>query len=232
MHFKGLMALFFFGFCSSLNAQTSPLLSPDAFYHAFNAQKNHVLLDIRTPTEYSRGFIAQAVNVDYYDETFRQKILDIDTTQTLFVYCQSGGRSADAVAWMRAQGFSSVFELKGGYIGWKKSNLPVHERITSTDKLSRKEFNSVVSSGKVLVDFYAPWCGPCKKMEPYLKEIEANYGDQVKVLRINVDENENLSNELHVESIPFLQMYQDGKKIWEHDSYISRNKLFKALDIQ
>lgn len=227
-----LIALILIVSCSSLKAQSNRLLAANDFYAEYTSAKTAMLIDIRTPAEYSKGFILNAVNMDYYDDDFRQKIQSIDTAQVLFVYCQSGGRSAEAVEWMRSSGYTHVYELKGGYKGWKQAKLPVNESFTPTDKISKEAFDQAVSSGKVLVDFYAPWCGPCKKMEPYLKEIESKYGDAVKVLRINVDENVYLSNQLKVKAIPLLHIYQDGKKVWVYNSYISRNKLFKVLGIQ
>lgn len=222
----------FISVCSTSSAQQGQLLMARHFYDYYNATGNALLIDVRTPAEYSKGFIPNAIHFDFYDKDFKKNIQRLDSTQVLFVYCQSGGRSAEAVEWMRQNGYPHVYELKDGYNGWKKHGLPVNELFTVTDKLSRKEFNKAISSGKVLVDFYAPWCGPCKKMEPYLKEIELKFRDKVKVLRINVDENENLSNELKVRAIPLLQIYQDGKKVWEYNSYLSKSKLFKALSIQ
>ena len=70
----------------------------------------------------------------------------------------------------------------------------------------------VVRSGKpVLIDFWAPWCGPCRMLSPVISEIAEEYGDKVKVCKVNVDDEGELAASFNVMSIPTLVVVKDGK---------------------
>ncbi|GAA5217096.1 thioredoxin [Corallincola platygyrae] len=67
------------------------------------------------------------------------------------------------------------------------------------------------SEPALLVDFYAPWCGPCKAFTPILEELAAEYQDKVKLVKVNVDENPDLASLLRVRSMPTLVFFNQGK---------------------
>ena len=72
----------------------------------------------------------------------------------------------------------------------------------------------VLGSDKpVLVDFWAEWCGPCRKVGPILEEIAAEYGDKIQVVKLNVDENPKTAQEYRVISIPTMNVYQGGQVV-------------------
>ncbi len=72
-----------------------------------------------------------------------------------------------------------------------------------------ENFKNEVSNGFVIVDFYAPWCGDCVRIEPIIKELEKEY----KIIKINIDENENLSKEYNIRRIPTLIFFKDGNEV-------------------
>ena len=66
------------------------------------------------------------------------------------------------------------------------------------------------SSKPVLVDFWAPWCGPCKAVAPLLEELAAEYGDRIAVVKVNVDDNQDAAGKYGVSAIPTLAIFKDG----------------------
>lgn len=79
--------------------------------------------------------------------------------------------------------------------------------------LNEENFANEVSSGVVLIDFWAEWCGPCQVMLPILSDFANDIGDKVKVGKINVDENPALAQQFRVMSIPTLIVLKDGKPV-------------------
>jgi len=67
--------------------------------------------------------------------------------------------------------------------------------------------------GKVLVDFWAPWCGPCQMLGPIIEEVSNEFGDNAKVVKVNVDENQDLASQYQVSSIPAVFIFENGKPI-------------------
>lgn len=82
-----------------------------------------------------------------------------------------------------------------------------------------------VSRKPVIVDLWAPWCKPCKAMEPAFKEVSAKYADKVEVLKINADESTEVLQELHVMGIPTVIGFLDGKEIVRKNGYQSASGL-------
>ena len=77
-------------------------------------------------------------------------------------------------------------------------------------KLNESNFKETTSTGTVLVDFYADWCGPCKRMMPTLDSLATKLDGKVTVAKVNVDESPSLSEEYQIRSIPALFVFKDG----------------------
>jgi thioredoxin 1 len=75
------------------------------------------------------------------------------------------------------------------------------------------EFQATVLNGVTLVDFWAPWCGPCKMIAPILEELASELGDQARIVKINIDENPQVAGQYGVMSIPTLLLFKNGKKV-------------------
>ena len=77
------------------------------------------------------------------------------------------------------------------------------------------EFIDIIKNSKpTLVDFYATWCGPCKMMHPILEQLKSRLGDDVTIVKIDVDKNQELSVEYRVQSVPTLIIFKDGEVKW------------------
>ena len=77
--------------------------------------------------------------------------------------------------------------------------------------LNNDNFDEVTSSGTVLVDFWAPWCGPCKMLTPILEKVKEDVGDSAVISKVNVDENPQLASKFGVRSIPTILIFKNGK---------------------
>lgn len=77
------------------------------------------LIDVRTPREFSNGFISGAKNIDYNGDSFEKQMKKLDKNKPVLVYCAAGGRSENAAELLKEWGFKEVYDLEGGYNAWK-----------------------------------------------------------------------------------------------------------------
>ena len=85
------------------------------------------VLDVRTAEEFADGHIAGAVNIDFMDKSFTDKIAALDKSATYVVHCQAGGRSTKSLERFRKLGFKAIVHLDGGFAGWQKAGQPVEK---------------------------------------------------------------------------------------------------------
>ena len=100
--------------------------------------------------------------------------------------------------------------------------------------MAKSSFQNIINSEKpVLIDFYADWCGPCKTFSPIVEQLKDDLGDEVRVIKINVDKNQALSSKLGIRSIPTIMIYKKGKLEYEgkgmHTLDDMKNKLRALL---
>lgn len=216
---------------SCSNGQTASSLTASEFATKMKELPDAPILDVRTPDEFSMGHLHNAVNYDWNGSQFDEQIKPLDKSKPVFVYCLSGGRSSAAASKMRAMGFKEVYEMDGGLMQWRSKNLPetTNNQVNSAG-MTKQAFDALLVSDKfILIDFYAEWCVPCKKMEPYLTEISSELKNSVTVIRINADENQNLCKELGISAIPVLQVYKNRKMTWTNTGFIEKEEVMKHL---
>lgn len=83
----------------------------------------------------------------------------------------------------------------------------------SLKDISENEFNDAIQNGLTLVDFWAPWCGPCKMQTPILEKVAEKVGNKVQILKVNVDNEQNIAAEYGIQSIPTLILFKNGAEI-------------------
>ena len=95
--------------------------------------------------------------------------------------------------------------------------------------LTKDNFDSVTSSGLVLVDFWATWCGPCRMQAPILDELDEQLGSKVKVCKLDVDDHPDIAQRFGVFSIPTLIVFRDGQMIRKEVGVHSLEQLMSML---
>jgi thioredoxin len=215
----------------SCNGQTSKnvkTIEAAAFAEKIAATPNAQILDVRTPEEYVSGHIDNAVNVNWNGTDFVAKAAALDKTKPVFVYCKSGGRSKQASAKLEELGFTTIYELQGGMLKWDAAGLS-----KPSDKIigmCSQEYGELLNTDKkVLISFYAEWCAPCKKMTPYILQMQKDLVDKVTIVRLNADENKTLISEMKISELPTLLLYENKEVKWKHSGFISEEDLKKQL---
>jgi thioredoxin 1 len=96
-----------------------------------------------------------------------------------------------------------------------------------------ESFKDIISDDKpVLVDFYATWCGPCKVMSPIIEEIGKEMTEQIRVLKVDVDKNSQVSDEYRINSVPTLIIFKNGRLIWRNSGAMDKNALMMQIKNQ
>ena len=104
--------------------------------------------------------------------------------------------------------------------------------MTDIKNISLDNFENEISSSNlpVLVDFWAEWCGPCKSLGPILEEISNDLKDQLKVVKVNLDENQDLAMKYSIRSIPTLLLFKGGELIDTKVGLLPKSDLVEWLD--
>ncbi|AEE18882.1 thioredoxin [Dokdonia sp. Hel_I_63] len=90
-------------------------------------------------------------------------------------------------------------------------------------------FDIIQSETPVLVDFYATWCGPCKTLGPILEQVKDELGDQVKIVKIDVDKNQPLAAQYNVRGVPTMILYKAGKQVWRQSGVLEKNTIIDVV---
>lgn len=86
------------------------------------------------------------------------------------------------------------------------------------------------SDTPVLVDFYATWCGPCQLMHPILDEVKKEVGDKAKILKIDVDKNQEVAAKYQIRSVPTLMIFKNGQQVFKQSGVLQKNELVSLLN--
>ena len=233
MKLKITILLFVTAFLTSCQGQNSKAVvqNLDVKNYAEKLEKtqNPQLIDVRTPQEFASEKINDAKNINWNGTDFVAQVEKLDKSKPVFVYCKVGGRSAQATDKLAELGFKEIYNLDGGIMKWNASGMAK----PSSDKLvgmSPDDYQKLINSDKkVVINFGAEWCAPCKKMKPYISRLQEDLKDKVKIVRLDADENKSLINHMKIDGLPVIIIYENGKETWRNTGFLSEEDLRKQL---
>lgn len=214
-----------------LKAQTLSVQEYEAkLKTAYRAQ----LIDIRSMEEFNRGHLRNALNVDYNTEEFETLMeQSFKKDFPVFIYDFSGGKGALAADYLRKLGFKTVYDLRGGFASWTSASKPYVSAHKTTEPIAAMPmdgFDRVLRDNAVVfVDFYADWCKPCKKMNPILTRIANERAKTMKMLKVDVDKNDAMTNIFRIEAVPTYILFKNGKQVWRGEGEIPEGELRSIL---
>lgn len=214
--------------CNGQTTKSIENIDAKTFAEKTKNTPNAQILDVRTPEEFSSEHLDNASNINWLDANFAKNTEKLNKTKPVFVYCKTGNRSAKAAAKLEELGFKKIYQLEGGILKWNAAGFSKPD-----DKIigmCSQEYAELLNTDKkVLIDFYAEWCAPCKKMTPYLLKMQKELADKVVVIRLNADENKTLMKEMKIEELPTLILYENKVVKWKNSGFISEEDLKKQL---
>lgn len=232
LSFQSLFVLFLF-LGTAVIAQEVIHINAKEFKNLLISEQG-ILLDVRTPEETSLGQINNASTLNFYGDSFEDKLKLIQKNKTVFVYCRSGGRSIKAAKLLLELGQHKVYNLKGGIGAWERLGFQITEASTDADEnikvLTSTEFKALIATDKlVLTDFHTQWCVPCKKLVPIIEELEIELKQSTYFLRIDVDRSKALADSYEVVAVPTLLLFKNGEIVWRNTGLLTKAELKKTL---
>lgn len=91
------------------------------------------------------------------------------------------------------------------------------------------DYQNTIASGITLIDFWAPWCGPCRMQTPILEDLAGEVGTKAKIIKMNVDDNPHTAQQLRIQSIPTLILYKDGQPVRQFVGVQQKSTLLSAI---
>lgn len=222
--------------CAQSQSEKTDIQKLDAldFKTTLETMRDIQLIDVRTREEFASGHLQGSVNYDIYLNDFDSQLASLNKAQPVMVYCKGGGRSAEACEKLEKMGFFRIYDMSGGIMAWEAKGFPtegMQGSIAMPDKYTMEDFNKIISSSTpVMIDFYAPWCAPCKKMEPLLAQLSKEFDSRIKIERINVDDAKNLCKQLKVESLPVITTYKSGQELTRLSGFQDEAKLRALIE--
>lgn len=203
-------------------------LSLDSFYSKIKSQKNPQIVDARTPEEFALNHFEGAINFNLQSENYAQSVAKLNKSKPVFIYSIGAGRSVALEKELLKNGFSEAYSLEGGIANWIGNGKPFYSNLKS--KLSLSEFNKIIADNKtVLVDIGSKYCAPCKKVKPVLETIRSEYGTNLKIVEIELEDSPQVIADLKtVKVFPTLILYENGKIVFKKEGI---NDLKSEVDV-
>ena len=209
-------------------AQTGGTISVAAFEQKLKTPGIQIL-DVRTAGEYQGGHFNNSLQANWLDQKeFADRVQHIDKSKPVLVYCASGVRSAEAMNWMKQNGFSDVSNLRGGISAWRMEGKPLESK-AAREELSMAAFAASTKTGTILVDIGAEWCPPCVKMEPVLQQLQKEKGNQFNLVKVDGGIDIEVMKQLRSEGLPTFIVFKNGKETWRKQGIVDYATLAAAI---
>jgi thioredoxin 1 len=93
-----------------------------------------------------------------------------------------------------------------------------------------EKFNEIINGGQLtLVDFFATWCGPCKMMHSVLEQLKDELGESIRIIKVDVDKNEKLSENYRIQSVPTMILFRGGEIVWRQSGALQLGDLKRVV---
>ncbi|MFH4964015.1 thioredoxin [Gaetbulibacter sp. M235] len=94
----------------------------------------------------------------------------------------------------------------------------------------KNNFSTIINTNKpVLIDFHAEWCGPCKMLAPILKQVKHDLNDSIKIVKIDVDKNQELAGKYQVRGVPTMILFKNGNLLWRQSGVLQKNDIISII---
>lgn len=94
----------------------------------------------------------------------------------------------------------------------------------------KANFSKLVKSEEaVLVDFHATWCGPCKTLSPILEEVKKELGEELRIIKVDVDKNTKLAEKYQIRGVPTMLLFKNGKPVWRQSGVLQKSAIIHEI---
>ena len=189
------------------------------------------ILDVRTASEYQSGHIANALQANWLDpREFNNRTQYLDKSKTIYIYCQSGGRSASAQTALIQAGFN-VVNLEGGISNWRMQEMPI-EGAGNKVQMRVVDFEKLIQSNEyVLVEIGALWCPPCRKMQPVVDGLKQSPPKPFYFLAVDGGQDMEVMKSVKADDLPTFILYKNGIEVWRKVGVTPKEDFEKAFGL-
>lgn len=197
--------------------KSSNIVSLDVFYAKIQNEKKPQIIDARGPEEFALNHINGAQNFNLESKDYAKRVAALDKTRPVFTYSIGVGRSVWLADALLKNGFKEAYSLEGGIANWIGNGKPFYAN--SKSKFTLAEYNKIITENNdVLVDIGSIYCGACKKVKPVLETIRTQYGTNLKIVEIDLEDSPQVIADLKtVKVFPTLILYKKGKIVFKKE---------------
>lgn len=218
--------------CEAQNSEVNHVSSAE--FSDLISANDGVLLDVRTIPEFYGGHIPNSEQMNYYAKDFKQSLLMLPKDKPIYIYCNTGYRSRKAANTLVENGYNRVYNLRRGIMEWNLLDLPVVSNpgagTVQENRMDIAEFQALLQSDKpVLIDFYAPWCAPCRQMMPMIDSLGIEFQNNLQLVKINADASKELMRQIRLGTVPYFALIYRNEVLFSHEGVITRQQLEEVL---